>query len=434
MKNNKKNIPSKKRSNRRLLFQPSGLGAVFAISVLAFSLLITLFGTFFGDTVKAKTFEPTNESLAFASSDLSVTITDSPDPLPPGSNIRYSVEITNSGPDFATGVTVSIPIPANTTFVSLAQTSKFTFNCTTPAVGGTGNVVCTTPTLITGTVQLILTVNVNASTPSGTVVTGSVSVSSTSTDPIPGNNTATTTTTVSGSPTPTITPTVSPTPVGSPTPTPTVTPNISPTPTPRADLSVSISDSPDPVNAGSNLSYSIFLTNNGPSFATNVVLTIPIPANTTFVSLSSAAKFGFNCTTPAVGGTGNIVCTAPTFITGATVLTLTVNVNAGTSNGTIITGSVSVSALTVDPVPGNNTATTTTTVVGGSGGTPTPTPTPARNAALNLLDFTGDARADYVVFRPSNNFWYINPSSAANNLMFTGQAFGNAATDVLTPG
>ena len=59
---------------------------------------------------------------------------------------------------------------------------------------------------------------------------------------------------------------------------------------------------------------------------------------------------------------------------------------------------------------------------------------PNRPAALNLLDFTGDARADYVVFRPSNNFWYINPSSAANGLMFTGQAFGNSATDVLTPG
>ncbi len=59
---------------------------------------------------------------------------------------------------------------------------------------------------------------------------------------------------------------------------------------------------------------------------------------------------------------------------------------------------------------------------------------PKTSGALNLLDFTGDGRADYAVFRPTNNFWYINPTSSTSNLDFTGRAFGNAATDVLTPG
>ncbi|MGI8641641.1 MAG: DUF4394 domain-containing protein [Pyrinomonadaceae bacterium] len=54
--------------------------------------------------------------------------------------------------------------------------------------------------------------------------------------------------------------------------------------------------------------------------------------------------------------------------------------------------------------------------------------------ATNVLDFTGDRRADYVVFRPSNNFWYINPSSSTSNLAFFGVQFGDAATDILTPG
>ncbi len=48
----------------------------------------------------------------------------------------------------------------------------------------------------------------------------------------------------------------------------------------------------------------------------------------------------------------------------------------------------------------------------------------------NALDFDGDGRADFTVFRPSQNFWYVNQSSGG----FTVTNFGLANRDFMTPG
>ena len=74
-----------------------------------------------------------------------------------------------------------------------------------------------------------------------------------------------------------------------------------------ADLAVTNTASPDPVTAGNNITYTQVLTNNGPSAADNATIVEAVPANTTFVSFT--APSGWNCLTPAVGATGNIVCT-----------------------------------------------------------------------------------------------------------------------------
>ena len=56
-----------------------------------------------------------------------------------------------------------------------------------------------------------------------------------------------------------------------------------------ADLSVTISDSPDPVATGAVLTYSIRVRNTGPDPATNAVLTNSIPSGVTFVSATPSA-------------------------------------------------------------------------------------------------------------------------------------------------
>ena len=131
---------------------------------------------------------------------------------------------------------------------------------------------------------------------------------------------------------------------------------------PAADLAVTKADSPDPVTAGQNLTYTITVNNNGPSAAANAALNYAVPANTTFQSLTAPA--GWSCTTPAAGGTGAVHCGAASLASGATAsFTLAVKVNTGTAPGTTITSTATASSDTTDPNSANHSATATTAVV-----------------------------------------------------------------------
>ena len=125
------------------------------------------------------------------------------------------------------------------------------------------------------------------------------------------------------------------------------------------DLRVTLADSPDPVMAGANLTYTIAVSNAGTTDATSVSMQDVIPAGTTFVSLT--APPGWTATTPAVGGTGTISATNASVAPGSShVFTLVVNVNGSTS-GTL-TDTATVTSNPADPTPADNSATVSTTV------------------------------------------------------------------------
>jgi uncharacterized repeat protein (TIGR01451 family) len=262
-----------------------------------------------------------------ANANLSVTKSDSPDPVAAGSNITYTITVANSGQDPATSPTLSDSTPASTTFVSVSGNGGWTCP-TTPAVGGTGAVACSGPTLASGSsITITLVVNVNAGTAGGTIISNTATASSPD-DPSAGNNSDTASTTVGG--------------VG-------------------GDLRITKSDSPDPVSKGGNITYSIGVSNSGPSGATSPSLGDVVPPNTTFVSLTQAA--GWSCSKPAVGATGTVSCTIASLAAGASAsFTLVVKVNAGTPNTTVIANTTTVTASSTDPSTANNTATATTTI------------------------------------------------------------------------
>jgi uncharacterized repeat protein (TIGR01451 family) len=116
-----------------------------------------------------------------------------------------------------------------------------------------------------------------------------------------------------------------------------------------ADLSITKSDSPDPVVVGNNLTYTIMVTNAGPDTASSVTVSDTLPAGVTFVSA------GAGCTHAA----GTVTCTLGDIASGGSE-TRTIVVTPG-STGTI-SNTATVSSTTADPNTANNSDTETTTV------------------------------------------------------------------------
>jgi uncharacterized repeat protein (TIGR01451 family) len=137
-----------------------------------------------------------------------------------------------------------------------------------------------------------------------------------------------------------------------------------------ADVTVSKSNTAatQQVTAGSSSTFQIFVANNGPDPAENVVLTDVLPANTTFGGLVNTGAT-FSCTHPAGGETGTITCTIATLAAGDSAgFDLAYGVNSGATAGTVISNTATVSSDTSDPNNDNNSSTSTATVVAGGGG------------------------------------------------------------------
>ena len=122
---------------------------------------------------------------------------------------------------------------------------------------------------------------------------------------------------------------------------------------PAADLSVTKSDSADPVAKGIRLTYSIVVANNGPSSATDVRLTDALPVNVQFVSAASTAG---SCTQR-----GSTVTCELGALNNGTVVTVTIIVTPKKAG--ILTNTAHVNSMSPDPDPANNTDVEETTVI-----------------------------------------------------------------------
>lgn len=133
----------------------------------------------------------TNIPETVATADLVITLSDSTDPVVQGDTFTYTVEITNDGPDAATGVTVMTAMPNGVTVDA-------TSGCAEDPTGVPG---CTIGSLAVGATRQF-TVSVTASSAPVGTITAEAAVMSDLDDPDTTDNTATETTAVAAPNTP----------------------------------------------------------------------------------------------------------------------------------------------------------------------------------------------------------------------------------------
>ena len=238
--------------------------------------------------------------------DLSIAKSGLPVPVGVNEKLTYTLEVTNAGPSQATGVALSDTLPEGVTLVSLDPRQG---SCTEEA----GVVTCELGALDSGATA---TVEITVIPAAPGTITNVAAVNSDITDPEEANNTATLVTEID----------------------------------PRADLTITKTSSPDPVLLGQELSYSVTVTNAGPSEAVDVVVSDTLSEGVTFASASEG------CTE----SDGTVTCDAGTIGSGDSVTVSIVVLPASTGD---LTNVASVTSGTTDPSTGDNEASQTTTVV-----------------------------------------------------------------------
>jgi uncharacterized repeat protein (TIGR01451 family) len=266
-------------------------------------------------------------------SDLAITSSALPSIVTDGNNISYTQSVINNGPAASGIATFTDTIPTNTTFVSFTVPPGWNCGATIPAVGGTGTISCTIASLaVNATASFPLVVKVNQGVTPGPPMSPISNTANINTpclmggaDPNCANNTVTT--------------------------------NVYIASATEADVAIMKTASPEPVNQGTNLTYTLQVTNNGPAVAQGVTVTDMLPPEVSFTSVSTTQG---SCTYTV--GTTTVGCTLNSISVGGLVV-VTINVTANTfSSSTLSTNTATVSATTSDPNLTNNSSSASSTI------------------------------------------------------------------------
>ena len=250
----------------------------------------------------------TSSTTVIGLNDLGVSLSATTNQVIAGNNVTYNFTVSNQGPSIAPSVTLLDPLPAGFNFVSAVPSQG-------SAVNSSGTVVCSFGNISS---NASATVAITLRPTQGGVYSNTGTVTNSFTDPNLGNNSASANVTVIAS----------------------------------SDLSVSHSASPTTLLASSNTTFTIVVTNKGPSTATSVVLSDPLPGPLSFVSATtSQGSFAF--------ANGVVTFNLGT-MNSASAITATITTRAILDGK--FTNLVNVTSPVGDPIPANNSASAVVTV------------------------------------------------------------------------
>jgi uncharacterized repeat protein (TIGR01451 family) len=181
-----------------------------------------------------------------------------------GTPITWTLTAHNNGPSAATNATITDTVPAGVTINSVDMPGG---SCTAGVPGDPLHpTICTFGTLAAGATSSVMTVHATINPQTTGVLNNDARVSSDTFDNNSANDLAHTDTTV----------------------------------TVQSSIAVAIAATPTPATAGTPLSYQITVSNSGPSTATGVTLTDPLPSGVTFSSTGGTGTCGFQTNTNTV--------------------------------------------------------------------------------------------------------------------------------------
>ncbi len=255
--------------------------------------------------------------------DLAITKDDFTTTAVAGGTTTYTVVVTNNGPSNLSGASVSDTLPAGATSMNWACSATAGASC---APAGSGPIAAVVSLAAGSTVTFTVVVDIDAAASGLLTNTATVTPPVGVTDPNPANDSATDSDTVVA----------------------------------VADLAITKDDGSPTATPGTTSTYTIVVTNAGPSDVSAASVVDSAPAGTTVTSWSCAAAAGASCT--ATTGSGNIATTVDLASGSSATFTVTMAVDRATTADVTNTAIGGCPGGVTDPNPTNNTASDTDTM------------------------------------------------------------------------